>query len=127
MKKRTGTDVAAQTAFIGMSEDDVAFRKEKRRKYGPKVELPSIPDGPCCLRCRNWLAPDDDDFGSCQKLVTIRAATPGSPERGYTASIEDALSEPAWSWEFMRTRPAFAACSRFASAAMSMDAESEAA
>jgi len=108
------SDLSAQTAFIGKTVDDFRWKKEKRRKFARKVEIDETIDSPCCVRCRNWQAPEtDDEFGNCQKLITIMANAPGSPERGYTAGIEDALANPTWVWQFMRTRPSFAACSRY--------------
>lgn len=127
MTRRDASDVSVQTAFIGHSEDDRQFRAEKRRKYGPKVVLDPIPDGPCCNNCRNWRASETKDpFGTCRLLVTVRERVSMGPQPGTTLGIED-VRDVDFEWEFMRTRPAFAGCSRYAVAAASVDAESEAA
>lgn len=126
---RHPSDVSVQTAFIGHTEDDKRWKAEKKRKHAKKAEPEAAPPGvDCCATCRNWRRPDDaDGFGSCQKLVTIVRYAPGCPERGHTASIEEAMNNRLWTgnWEHMRTRAGFLACSRFAALALKADAEAE--
>lgn len=113
---RHPSDISAQTSFLGHSPDDKRWKAEQKRKKAKPPPPNPIPDGPCCVRCRNWTKPEpDDDFGSCQKLVTIIRYASGCPDRGYTAGIEEAMSHPKWAgnWEHMRTKPSFVGCSRY--------------
>lgn len=119
-KKQHPSDVSAQIALLGHTEDDIRWKKERRRKYKAKeVVSDELPEGGCCARCANWTKPgESDDFGHCMKLVTVMSK-PASfgPERGVTLGVEDVMKPVDFDWQFMRTRPSFEACSRFAPAA----------
>lgn len=105
-------DLTIQKTFLG--EDDKQFAKAKARKSQPKAPTPSIPDGPCCLRCRNWDPPGShDDFGHCRALVTVEERTTFGPERGTVVAVEAAVQQAEWSWVYLPTKPYFAGCSRF--------------
>ncbi len=130
MTKKHPSDVSAQTALIGHTEDDIRWKKERRRKYKAKVEIDEAIAGPACANCRHWTAPGEhDDFGHCMKLITV-LSKPGyfGPDRGVTLGVEDVMKPVDYDWQFMRTRPSFAACSRYDAVQVALAAdESEAA
>lgn len=104
------SDVSAQRSFLG--EDDIRFRRERKRKRAPKQDLPSMPDGPCCGRCRSWERPDaGDDFGQCREVV-VQLDGPADKRRVMTREEAAALFELGV--DPLRTRDFAPACSRYA-------------
>lgn len=107
------TDLIVQATFLGA--DDKRFAAEKKRKRAPRVELPAIPDGPCCARCANWKPDTDpDDFGVCLALATVAERVTFGPERGTVVSIEQAIQQADWAFDYLSTRGFFAGCRLFA-------------
>lgn len=103
------SDISAQRTFLG--EDDKRWIAEKKRQRAPKVELPSIPDGPCCVRCQNWERPQDSkDFGEC-RVIVAEVDGPTSARRVMTR--EQAQAEFLIGVEPLRVRGFAAPCSRY--------------
>lgn len=112
------SDISAQLAFIGLSEDEKRWKAEQARKRKKPAVPNPVPDGPCCAICGNWVRPEDEGgFGHCRKLVTVRSRIPRGPDPGVTLGVEDVLWGVEFEWEFMRTRAGFLACSRYEEAA----------
>jgi hypothetical protein len=109
------SDVSAQLAFIGLSDDDKRWKAEKKRKHAKKAQPIPAPDGAaCCALCGHWRRPEDvGGFGHCRKLVTVRSRVKYGPEPGTTLGLEDVMTPVEFDWEFMRTRAGFLACSRY--------------
>lgn len=75
MTNRRDTPMPAQATFIG--QDDQAFRKERARgRRGRHPEPIPLPDGPCCGRCRHWLAPHEGEtYGMCRAVVQVASGS----------------------------------------------------
>lgn len=104
------SDISAQRSFLG--EDDIRFKKERKRKSAPKPELPAMPDGPCCGRCAFWERPTGDDaFGQCREIV---AEFEGPSDRRRVLTRDEAAKQFMLGVEPLRTRDFAPACSRYA-------------
>lgn len=106
------SDRSAQITFMG--KDDIQFQKAQKRKRAPKDPTPNVPDGHCCLRCANW-RPDVDpnDFGACVALVFVETKVPMGPERGTVFSLEQAMQQDEWAFDYLPTKPYMVGCSLF--------------
>lgn len=102
------SDAVAQKTFLG--PDDKRFLSDKKRRRAPKIELPAIPDGPCCARCANWEAPDEDGFGQCREVVIVED---GYADTRRAITRTEARSLFLFGGDPLRTRGFFAGCRLF--------------
>ena len=106
------SDISAQMTFLG--EDDKRFRREQERRRRPRDKLPNVPDGPCCLRCRHWQEPGShDDFGVCTMLAFVTVKVGIGPERGTIVSVDEAMQQDEYGFEYLPTRGFLAGCSLY--------------
>lgn len=121
MRESHPSDLTAQMSFL--SVDDKRFREDRKRRRRKPDPLPDVPDGPCCLRCRNWRPPGPhDDFGECRVLQVLLDRAPGSAEKGTIVSVEEAIERYYGTpREDLRTRAFFAGCSRYVDVARTKD------
>lgn len=102
------SDITARKTFLGV--DDKKFRAEQKRTRQPKQQLPDIPNGPCCARCKHWQPPGKhDDFGLCRKTVYDPTAP---PERRLILTRDEAMRQFVYG-EPVRVRGFGAACSLY--------------
>lgn len=108
----TTDDVACKTF---RAKDDIEFATSRRRRSKAKAwRAPRVPEtGPHCQRCRNWLAPMNDDvYGACRVLGVVGQRVPHrNLEKGEILAVKDAdaLRVPV---ELLRTA-AWGSCSLF--------------
>ena len=103
------SDVTARKTFLG--PDDKTFLAEKKRKRAPKDPLPEIPDGPCCVRCRNWHPPGkSDDFGRC-RVAGYDATAP--PDRRVLMTHAEATERMVMGFDYLHVRGFAPACSLY--------------
>lgn len=108
-QRQHSSDEMAQKTFLG--PDDKRFLAEKKRKRAPKAELPAIPDGPCCARCANWEAPNDDGFGQCREVVIV---DDGHADTRRAMTRAEARELFLFGGDPLRTRGFFEGCRLFA-------------
>lgn len=98
----TTDDVARMTE---RTPDDDAFERSRRNRRR-RTDPPPVPDaGPCCGRCRSWVAPErGDDRGACRAVVLARGRRTGQE---LVMPIEEAFRRGVETFDPLRTAAGF--------------------
>ena len=92
--------------------DDDEYAKEQKRKRTPKFRPPTtMPDAPCCGRCRYWIELSlGDDYGEC-RMAFVKIAK--YVENRIILSFRELEESRELAGESLRTSCAFLACPQY--------------